>query len=79
MKLTGVSRLVRLRSVSSTQTVARRLAEQGAADGTLVWSLRQTAGRGRMRRRWRSGPGGLYVSWLLRPKFSPTRLADFSL
>ncbi len=32
-----------------------------------------------MRRRWRSGPGGLYVSWLLRPKFSPTRLADFSL
>ncbi|OGR93805.1 MAG: biotin--[acetyl-CoA-carboxylase] ligase [Elusimicrobia bacterium RBG_16_66_12] len=74
-----MSRLVRLKSVSSTQTAARRLAERGAPDGTLVWALRQTMGRGRMGRRWRSGPGGLYVSWLLRPKFPPERLADFSL
>ena len=72
-------RLVRLKSVASTQSAARRLAEQGAPDGTLVWSLTQTAGRGRMGRRWRSGPGGLYVSWLLRPKFPPARLAEFSL
>lgn len=72
-------RLVRLKSVSSTQSVARRLAEEGAADGTLVWALSQTSGRGRLGRRWRSGPGGLYVSWLLRPKFPPARLADFSL
>ena len=32
-----------------------------------------------MGRRWRSRTGGLYVSWLLRPKFAPARLADFSL
>lgn len=79
MKLPGVSHLVRFKTTASTQSVARRLAEEGAPDGTLVWALGQTAGRGRMGRRWRSGPGGLYVSWLLRPKFSPTRLADFSL
>jgi len=79
VKLAGVRRLVRLTSVASTQSAARKLAEQGAPDGTLVWSLTQTAGRGRMGRRWRSGPGGLYVSWLLRPKFPPARLADFSL
>lgn len=79
MTLPGVSRLVRLKTVASTQSHARRLAEQGAPDGTLVWSLAQTAGRGRMGRRWRSAAGGLYVSWLLRPGFPPERLADFSL
>lgn len=32
-----------------------------------------------MGRKWRSGTGGLYASWLLRPKFSPERLAELSL
>ncbi len=79
MKLPGVRRLVRLTSVDSTQAVARRLAEEGAPDGTLVWALEQTSGRGRLGRRWRSAPGGLYASWLLRPKFAPARLAALSL
>lgn len=79
MKLPGVSRLVRLARVDSTQSEARRLAAAGAPDGTLVWALRQTRGRGRMGRRWRSGPGGLYASWLLRPRFPPGRLAELSL
>ena len=79
MKLPGVTRLVRLRTVDSTQAVARRLAEEGAPDGTLVWALAQTAGKGRLDRRWRSAPGGLYASWLLRPKFAPERLAELSL
>lgn len=79
MKLAGVSRLVRLARVDSTQAVARRLAEEGAPDGTLVWALSQTAGKGRMGRRWSSGAGGLYASWLLRPSFPPERLAELSL
>lgn len=79
MRLPGVRRLVRLPSVDSTQAEARRLAAAGAYDGTLVWAARQTAGRGRMGRRWRSGAGGLYASWLLRPKFAPERLADLSI
>lgn len=79
MRLSGVSRLVRLASADSTQSIARRLADEGAPDGTLVWALSQSAGRGRMSRRWRSAPGGLYVSWLIRPRFPPARLADFSL
>ena len=29
------------------------------------------SGRERIGRRWRSAPGGLYASWLLRPKFAP--------
>ena len=79
MKLAGVRRLVRLDETDSTQTVARRLAAGGAPDGTLVWSLAQSKGKGRLGRRWRSAPGGLYVSWLIRPKFAPDRLAEFSL
>lgn len=78
-KYAGVRRLIRLDRSDSTQTVARRLADEGAPDGTLVWALRQTAGKGRLGRRWRSAPGGLYVSWLIRPSFPPSRLAHFSL
>ena len=79
LRLPGVRRLIALDLTRSTQTVARQLAEEGAADGTLVWSKRQSAGKGRLGRRWRSGPGGLYVTWLIRPRFSPTLLAEFSL
>lgn len=79
MRLAGVARLVRLETVDSTQAAARRLAEQGAPDGTLVWARAQTAGKGRLGRRWRSAPGGVYASWLLRPKFPPDRLAELSL
>lgn len=79
MRLPGVRRLVRLERVDSTQAVARRLAGEGAPDGTLVWARAQTAGKGRMGRRWRSAPGGVYASWLLRPRFAPDRLAELSL
>jgi BirA family biotin operon repressor/biotin-[acetyl-CoA-carboxylase] ligase len=79
MRLPGVRRLIRLTSVDSTQAAARRLADEGAPDGTLVWALAQTAGKGRLGRRWSSAPGGLYATWLLRPKFAPERLAELSL
>lgn len=79
MKLAGVRRLVRLEETDSTQSVARRLADEGAPGGTLVWALAQSKGKGRLGRRWRSTPGGLYVSWLIRPDLAPDRLADFSL
>jgi len=77
--LPGIAQLLRLSSADSTQAVARFLAEQGAPDLTLVWADRQTAGRGRMKRRWISRPGGLYFSLILRPSFAPSRLADLSL
>jgi BirA family transcriptional regulator, biotin operon repressor / biotin---[acetyl-CoA-carboxylase] ligase len=79
MRLAGVRRLVRLPSADSTQDAARRLAEAGAPDGTLVWALKQSKGRGRLGRPLRSAEGGLYATWLLRPAFAPERLADLSL
>ncbi|MCF6266804.1 MAG: biotin--[acetyl-CoA-carboxylase] ligase [Desulfuromusa sp.] len=53
----------------STNVRARRLAEEGAIEGTVVVADRQSAGRGRLGRRWESPPGvNLYCSILLRPQ-----------
>ncbi|MDJ0894469.1 MAG: biotin--[acetyl-CoA-carboxylase] ligase [Alphaproteobacteria bacterium] len=60
-------RLVALDSVDSTNEHAKALAEEGAEDGTLIWALEQTSGRGRMGRDWSSPPGNLYCSLVLRP------------
>jgi BirA family biotin operon repressor/biotin-[acetyl-CoA-carboxylase] ligase len=55
------------REVSSTNEVAARLAEGGAGSGTMVVASAQTAGRGRLGRRWHSPPdAGLYVSLVIR-------------
>ena len=39
-----------------------------AEEGTLVWGLEQTAGRGRRGRAWSSPRGNLYASLILRPR-----------
>ncbi|WP_159883061.1 biotin--[acetyl-CoA-carboxylase] ligase [Paenibacillus puerhi] len=54
--------------VESTQAVAQRLIQDGAAEGLLVLAERQTAGRGRLGRRWHSPKGkGLWFSLVLKP------------
>ncbi|MBI4425774.1 MAG: biotin--[acetyl-CoA-carboxylase] ligase [Elusimicrobia bacterium] len=78
-EIPGISQVLRLASVDSTQKVGRKLAQEGAPEWTLVWAESQTAGRGRLGRRWSSGPGGLYISLILRPKMAPKRLAELSL
>ncbi len=75
----GASQVVHLESADSTQSVARVLADNGASDRTVVWADSQTAGRGRMERRWQSPLGGLYFSLIVRPRFPPSRLAELSL
>ncbi len=56
------------RSIGSTNDKALELAEAGAPDGTLVVADEQTAGRGRLDRRWVTLPGGaLAFTLVLRP------------
>lgn len=72
VRLPPAYRLVRHDSVDSTMDEARRLAETGAEDGTLVWAREQTTGRGRQGRTWTSPPGNLYLSLVLRPECEPS-------
>ena len=65
-------------SLGSTNDEARRLAREGAAEGTVVTALEQTAGRGRHGRGWASPPGNLYLSLLLRPGLPPGRLGELA-
>jgi BirA family biotin operon repressor/biotin-[acetyl-CoA-carboxylase] ligase len=69
-------RLCHYYTVGSTNDEAKALARAGAADGTLICANEQTAGRGRRGRIWRSPPGNLYLSLVLRPDCAPARAAQ---
>ncbi|MBR6028844.1 MAG: biotin--[Clostridia bacterium] len=61
-------------TLTSTNTVLKRMALEGAPHGSLALCERQTAGRGRMGREWVSEKGvGLWVSVLLRPTLHPAQ------
>lgn len=66
--------LIVLPTVDSTNNYLKSLAASGAPDETAVLSLRQTAGRGRRGRSFLSQPGGLYLSFLMRPQTAPQNL-----
>lgn len=54
--------------VTSTNTLLKAQAEQGAPEGTVLIAESQTAGKGRLGRHFTSPPGtGIYFSLLLRP------------
>ena len=66
--------------LASTNLKALELAKQGAAGGTVVVAARQTAGRGRMRRKWESPEGkGLWFSVILRPTIAAEYCAQITL
>lgn len=55
-------------SVTSTNTILKEMAEQGAKEGTVIIAEEQTAGRGRTGKQFYSPKGtGIYISILLRP------------
>jgi len=60
-------RVVYLEEASSTMDVAKDMARRGCPAFTVVIAGRQTQGRGRLRRVWHSGEGGLYFTVVLRP------------
>ncbi|MGE0444171.1 MAG: biotin--[acetyl-CoA-carboxylase] ligase [Vicinamibacterales bacterium] len=63
------ARLLWYDEIGSTNDTASRLADAGAAAGTVVAANAQTSGRGRLGRTWVSPPGaGLYFSVVLRPE-----------
>lgn len=66
------SNLVCLSQTASTNADAFRLADDGAAEGTVVLADAQSAGKGRRGRVWASPAGcNLYCSVVLRPRIMP--------
>jgi BirA family biotin operon repressor/biotin-[acetyl-CoA-carboxylase] ligase len=64
-----------LTTIDSTNALAKKLADQGAPEGTLVITEEQTAGRGRRGRTWTSPAGAnLLFSVLLRPPVEGDRV-----
>ncbi len=57
--------------IGSTMDAARELAKKGAGEGTIVIAEAQTRGRGRLSREWLSPEGGIYFTFVLRPRISP--------
>jgi len=53
--------------LTSTMDVAKREAQQGAVEGTIVIADEQTAGKGRLKRAWLSPKGSIALSIILYP------------
>ena len=67
-------RLAYLSSTRSTNDVAKDTAAQGAPEGTVILAEEQSAGRGRLGRRWLAPPGTcILCSILFRPDLPPTQ------
>ena len=71
--------VVVLKSVDSTNEELKRRARDGAISGIVVASESQTGGKGRLGRSWKSDPGGLFFSLLLRPELPPAELSSITL
>lgn len=68
------------RSVDSTNSWAKRLAEEGKPSGTVVVADRQTSGKGRRGRSWDTPERmSVPISILLRPDFSPEKASMLTL
>lgn len=59
--------LAAFETLDSTMDEARRRAAAGIPGPLWIWTRRQTAGRGRRGRVWRSGEGNLLCTLVLRP------------
>lgn len=73
-------RVVSYDEVTSTNTVAKQLADEGAEEGTLVVSDKQNQGKGRRGRYWESEKGtGVFMTVVLKPKMKPVYASMLTL
>jgi len=60
-------RVIRYPKLTSTMEEAKREAQRGAAEGTVIVADEQTAGKGRLKRLWLSPRGNIALSVILYP------------
>jgi len=66
-------------TIDSTQNYAIEISKKKNENGSVVISQRQTAGRGRMNRKWITVKGGLSISIVLNPKFDASTTTLFPM
>ena len=66
------------KETESTNIIAREIADS-VEEGTLVIAESQTAGRGRLGRKWISPEGGIWLSIILKPKMQPQYASRITL
>ncbi|MHC1584981.1 MAG: biotin--[acetyl-CoA-carboxylase] ligase [Candidatus Syntropharchaeia archaeon] len=79
MKTNFLKELHHFHEIESTNDVAKRLAEEGKGEGTVVVAEVQKRGRGRMNRVWFSPPGGVWLSIILKPDLNPEQAPKMTL
>lgn len=68
------------KSLESTNSKAKEMADNGAGSGTAVVAEYQTKGRGRLGKDWHSVAGkGLYCSIIIRPDLDPIEFPKITL
>jgi len=67
-KLLG-KRVYYFETIDSTQAFAIKIAANKIENGTVVISKKQSKGRGRLKRKWESPNGGVWMSIIIHPKF----------
>lgn len=73
------ARIVVLPEVGSTNDELKRMAADGAPQGTVVLTDSQTAGKGRLGRSFFSPRSGVYMSLLLRPESAPEQTLFYTV
>nr|ACF09601.1 biotin acetyl-CoA-carboxylase ligase [uncultured marine crenarchaeote KM3-34-D9] len=61
-------------SIDSTQNFAVEIAPNRKENGTVIISKKQTEGMGRLKRKWKSPVGGIWLSVIIHPKFSTSQI-----
>ena len=56
-------------TIDTTQNFAMKIASKNNEDGAVIISKKQTGGRGRIKRKWKSPVGGIWMSVIIHPKF----------
>ena len=68
-------------TIDTTQNFAMEIVTRNNMNGTIIIAKKQTGGRGRMKRKWKSPVGGIWMSIIIHPKFgvSSTTLVPLAI
>jgi BirA family transcriptional regulator, biotin operon repressor / biotin---[acetyl-CoA-carboxylase] ligase len=73
-------KIVSYEEADSTNDIARKLADEGAKEGTAVFTEHQRSGRGRLHRKWHSPKRkDILLSFILRPDIHPRKATRLTI